>query len=621
VDKYQIIVIGGGHAGVEAAAAAARMGAHTCLITHGADKIGEMSCNPAIGGIGKSHLAKEVDALGGLMARAADRAGIHYRVLNSTKGQAVRATRVQTDRDLYKSAVQELLKECDNLTIVESSVEDIIIKEEEVRSVLTDQGQSLIAEKLVLTTGTFLGGVMHTGLEQKPGGRVGDPPSIKLAERLRKLPLSVGRLKTGTPPRLHKKSIDWSRLSRQPGDSPTPLLSYTSDEKNRPKQVECFITRTNKKTHEIIRGSLDKSPMYSGVIEGIGPRYCPSIEDKVVRFAERDSHQIFAEPEGLNSDLIYPNGISTSLPRESQESFVRSIKGFEEAEVVRPGYAIEYDYFNPTGLKHSLETRCTKGLYFAGQINGTTGYEEAAAQGLLAGINATLALTEQEPLVLGRHEAYMGVLVDDLVSLGTKEPYRMFTSRAEYRLIMREDNADMRLTERGKKLGLVQDKLWEVYEDKKNTAQAELTRLEKEKISPNTKEATLLERETGERLSSSKTLKEILKRPKVLYSHLPGQLDGIKGNAIDEIEASVKYAGYIERQKTDIERLQKNENTKIPNTVDYENVTGLSNEVKQKLSEAQPQSLARASRLPGVTPAAISLLMVHLKKERKRKAS
>jgi len=621
VDKYQIIVIGGGHAGVEAAAAAARMGAHTCLITHGADKIGEMSCNPAIGGIGKSHLAKEVDALGGLMARAADRAGIHYRVLNSTKGQAVRATRVQTDRDLYKSAVQELLKECDNLTIVESSVEDIIIKEEEVCSVLTDQGQSLIAEKLVLTTGTFLGGVMHTGLEQKPGGRAGDPPSTKLAERLRKLPLSVGRLKTGTPPRLHKKTIDWSRLSRQPGDSPTPLLSYTSDEKNRPKQVECFITRTNKKTHEIIRGSLDKSPMYSGVIEGIGPRYCPSIEDKVVRFAERDSHQIFAEPEGLNSDLIYPNGISTSLPRESQESFVRSIKGFEEAEVVRPGYAIEYDYFNPTGLKHSLETRCTKGLYFAGQINGTTGYEEAAAQGLLAGINATLALTEQEPLVLGRHEAYMGVLVDDLVSLGTKEPYRMFTSRAEYRLIMREDNADMRLTERGKKLGLVQDKLWEVYEDKKNTAQAELTRLEKEKISPNTKEATLLERETGERLSSSKTLKEILKRPKVLYSHLPGQLDGIKGNAIDEIEASVKYAGYIERQKTDIERLQKNENTKIPNTVNYENVTGLSNEVKQKLSEAQPQSLARASRLPGVTPAAISLLMVHLKKERKRKAS
>ena len=621
MDKYQIIVIGGGHAGVEAAAAAARMGAHTCLITHSAEKIGEMSCNPAIGGIGKSHLAKEVDALGGLMARAADMAGIHYRVLNSTKGQAVRATRVQTDRDLYKLAIQKLLKECDSLTILESSVEDIIIKGEEVCSVLTNQGQTIIAEKLVLTTGTFLGGVMHTGLEQKPGGRVGDPPSIKLAERLRKLPLSVGRLKTGTPPRLHKKSIDWTKLSPQPGDSPTPLLSYTSNEKNRPRQVECFMTRTNKKTHEIIRGSLDQSPMYSGVIEGVGPRYCPSIEDKVVRFAERDSHQIFAEPEGLNSDLIYPNGISTSLPRELQENFVRSIKGFEEAEIVRPGYAIEYDYFNPTGLKHSLETRCTKGLYFAGQINGTTGYEEAAAQGLLAGVNATLALTEQEPLVLGRHEAYMGVLVDDLVSLGTKEPYRMFTSRAEYRLIMREDNADMRLTERGKKLGLVQDGLWEVYEDKKNTAQTELTRLEQEKISPNTKEATLLEKETGEKLSSSKTLKEILKRPKVLYSHLPGRADGIKRSAIDEIEASVKYAGYIERQRADIERLQKNENTKIPNAVDYENVIGLSNEVKQKLSEARPQSLARASRLPGVTPAAISLLMVHLKKERKRKAS
>ena len=606
---------------MEAATAAARMGAHTCLITHSAEKIGEMSCNPAIGGIGKSHLAKEVDALGGLMARAADMAGIHYRVLNSTKGQAVRATRVQTDRDLYKLAIQKLLKECDSLTVLESSVEDIIINGEEVRSVLTDQGQTIMAEKLVLTTGTFLGGVMHTGLEQKPGGRVGDPPSIKLAERLRKLPLSVGRLKTGTPPRLNKKSIDWTKLSPQPGDSPTPLLSYTSNEKSRPKQIECFMTRTNKKTHEIIRGSLDQSPMYSGVIEGVGPRYCPSIEDKVVRFAERDSHQIFAEPEGLNSDLIYPNGISTSLPRESQESFVRSIRGFEEAEIVRPGYAIEYDYFNPTGLKHSLETRCTKGLYFAGQINGTTGYEEAAAQGLLAGINATLALTEKEPLVLGRHEAYMGVLVDDLVSLGTKEPYRMFTSRAEYRLIMREDNADMRLTERGKKLGLVQDRLWEVYEDKKNTAQTELTRLEKEKILPNTKEASLLEKETGENLSSSKTLKEILKRPKVLYDHLPGRLEGIKRNAVDEIEATVKYAGYIERQKTDIERLQKNENTKIPNTVDYENVIGLSNEVKQKLSEARPQSLARASRLPGVTPAAISLLMVHLKKERKRKAS
>ena len=621
MDKYEIIVIGGGHAGVEAAAASARMGAETCLITHSAEKIGEMSCNPAIGGIGKSHLAKEVDALGGLMARAADMAGIHYRVLNSTKGQAVRATRVQTDRDLYRSSIQELLKGQKNLTILESSVEDIIIKNKKAYSVATECGKLIRAQKIVLTAGTFLGGVMHTGLEQKPGGRVGDPPSIKLAKRLRELPLSVGRLKTGTPPRLNKHSIDWSQLTPQPGDLPTPLLSYVSDENKRPQQVDCFMTRTNKKTHKIIESSLHKSPMYSGVIEGVGPRYCPSIEDKVVRFSERDSHQIFAEPEGLHSDLIYPNGISTSLPHATQTELVRSIKGFEEAEIIRPGYAIEYDYFNPTGLSHSLETKCVQGLYFAGQINGTTGYEEAAAQGLLAGINATLSLRKKEPLTLGRHEAYMGVLVDDLVSLGTKEPYRMFTSRAEYRLIMREDNADMRLTERGQELGLVQEPLWRAYTTKNLTAQTELKRLENEKIYPNTKEATQLEQETGEKLNSPKTLKEVLKRPRVLYRHLPGQLEGIKRNAVDEIEASIKYAGYIERQQTDIERLQKNENTKIPNSVNFENVVGLSNEVKQKLTEARPQSLARASRLPGVTPAAISLLMVHLKKERKRKAS
>ena len=621
MDKYEIIVIGGGHAGVEAAAASARMGAETCLITHSAEKIGEMSCNPAIGGIGKSHLAKEVDALGGLMARAADLAGIHYRVLNSTKGQAVRATRVQTDRDLYRSSIQGLLKDQKNLTILESSVEDIIIKNKKAYSVATECGKLIRAQKIVLTVGTFLGGVMHTGLEQKPGGRVGDPPSIKLAKRLRELPLSVGRLKTGTPPRLNKHSIDWSQLTPQPGDLPTPLLSYVSDENKRPQQVDCFMTRTNKKTHKIIESSLDKSPMYSGVIEGVGPRYCPSIEDKVVRFSERDSHQIFAEPEGLHSDLIYPNGISTSLPHATQTELVRSIKGFEEAEIIRPGYAIEYDYFNPTGLSHSLETKCVQGLYFAGQINGTTGYEEAAAQGLLAGINATLSLRKNEPLTLGRHEAYMGVLVDDLVSLGTKEPYRMFTSRAEYRLIMREDNADMRLTERGRELGLVQEPLWRAYSTKNLTAQTELKRLENEKIYPNTKEAAQLEQETGEKLNSPQTLKEVLKRPRVLYRHLPGQLEGIKRNAVDEIEASIKYAGYIERQQTDIERLQKNENTKIPNSVNFENVVGLSNEVKQKLTEARPQSLARASRLPGVTPAAISLLMVHLKKERKRKAS
>ena len=510
MDKFQIIVIGGGHAGVEAASAAARMGANTCLVTHSIERIGEMSCNPAIGGIGKSHLAKEVDALGGLMARAADIAGIHYRVLNSTKGQAVRATRVQTDRDLYKKAIQKLINEQPNLTVIESSVEDIIIEGQEVRSILTDKGETIAADRLVLTTGTFLGGVMHTGLEQKPGGRVGDPPSIKLAERLRKLPLSVGRLKTGTPPRLHKDTIDWSKLSPQPGDLPTPLLSYVPGNQPRPKQVACFMTRTNKKTHQIIRGSLNQSPMYSGVIEGVGPRYCPSIEDKVVRFSERDSHQIFAEPEGLNSDLIYPNGISTSLPIEAQQELVKSIKGFEEAEIIRPGYAIEYDYFNPTGLKHSLETKCTKGLYFAGQINGTTGYEEAAAQGLIAGINATLSLAKKEPLILGRHEAYMGVLVDDLVSLGTKEPYRMFTSRAEYRLIMREDNADMRLTEKGAAMGLVQTDLWDAYTDKKNMAKKELIRLEKEKMLPNTEHARILEDKTGEKLNTPKTLKSAI---------------------------------------------------------------------------------------------------------------
>ena len=620
MDKFEIIVVGGGHAGVEAASAAARMGVQTCLVTHSIEKIGEMSCNPAIGGIGKSHLAKEVDALGGLMARAADEAGIHYRVLNSTKGQAVRATRVQTDRDLYRKAIQKFLKDQPNLTIVEASVEDIVIKNMKICSIVIDQGQQLYGEKLILTTGTFLGGIMHTGLKQKPGGRVGDPPSIRLAEKLRELPLSVGRLKTGTPPRLHKNSIDWSQLSPQPGDLPTPFLSYVSSNTTRPPQIECFMTRTNKTTHQIIRDSLAESPMFTGAIEGVGPRYCPSIEDKVTRFSERDSHQIFAEPEGITSELIYPNGISTSLPRAAQEEMVRSIKGFEEAEIVRPGYAIEYDYFNPTGLYHSLETRCVEGLYFAGQINGTTGYEEAAAQGLIAGINATLSVEKKEPLTLGRHEAYIGVLIDDLVSLGTKEPYRMFTSRAEYRLIMREDNADMRLTKKGKQMGLVGDRLWQSYEEKSEMAQQEILRLTMQKIIPETKEAKLLEKETGEKINSPKSLKEILKRPKVSYTDLPGQLSGIHKSAIDEIEASIKYAGYIERQRVDIERLQRNENTIIPDTVIYENVVGLSNEVKQKLSEARPQSLARASRLPGVTPAAVSLLMVYLKKERKRKA-
>ena len=617
MNKYDVVVIGGGHAGVEAAAVASRFGVKAALITHDSSKIGEMSCNPAIGGIGKSHLAKEVDAMGGLMAKAADKAGIHYRVLNSTKGQAVRATRVQTDRELYKSAVQELVNNENNLTVIEGSVIDFKVKNSQIKAVLIESGEEFSSETVVLTTGTFLGGVMHTGLEQSPGGRVGDPSSEKLAKKLRSLNLSVGRLKTGTPPRLNKHTIDWSILTPQPGDIPTPLLSYTSKKEERPKQLDCFMTRTNKETHQIIMDHLHESPMYSGVIEGVGPRYCPSIEDKVMRFSERDSHQIFAEPEGLESDLIYPNGISTSLPLKAQAALIRSIKGFENAEIVRPGYAIEYDYFDPTGLKHSLETKAIEGLFFAGQINGTTGYEEAAAQGLMAGINAALKTKKQNALVLKRDEAYTGVLIDDLVSLGTKEPYRMFTSRAEYRLILREDNADMRLTEKGRNLGIVPDELWEKYLQKKRQSSLEFTRLKKVKLQPNTIEAEHIEHQSGEKISNNISLFEMLKRPKVFHSHLPQGSDELPTNVIDEIEASVKYEGYIKRQKADIDKLQRNENTPIPETIDYKNVVGLSNEVKQKLSEARPESLARASRLPGITPAAISLLMVHIKKGRR----
>ena len=617
MNKYEVIVIGGGHAGVEAAAAACRIGANTLLLTHDKSKIGEMSCNPAIGGIGKSHLAKEVDALGGLMAIAADRAGIHYRVLNSTKGQAVRATRVQTDRDLYRNAVQDLLKSYDNLEIKQDSVVDLNIQDGIIKSVITEKEEKYFSKAVVLTTGTFLGGVMHTGFEQSPGGRVGDPSSDKLATKLRGLNLKVGRLKTGTPPRLDKKTIDWKNLTPQPGDSPTPLLSYTTQKEERPEQMHCYMTRTNKETHKIIMSHLSESPLYTGVIEGVGPRYCPSIEDKVMRFSERDSHQIFAEPEGLESDLIYPNGISTSLPYEAQISLVRSIEGFERAEIVRPGYAIEYDYFDPTGLKHSLETKTISGLFFAGQINGTTGYEEAAAQGIMAGINAALKTKEKESFELQRDEAYIGVLIDDLVSLGTKEPYRMFTSRAEYRLILREDNADMRLTTKGKELGIVSDELWEKYQTKRETTATELTRLNIERVNPGSPEAAKIEKLSGEKTSNTTTLLEMLKRPRVLYKHLPKGKTELAPNAIDEIEATVKYEGYIKRQKTEIERLQRNENTPIPEHLNYEQVVGLSNEVKQKLSEARPQSLARASRLPGVTPAAISLLMVHLKKERR----
>ena len=602
---------------MEAAEVASRSGVTTALVTHDKSKIGEMSCNPAIGGIGKSHLAKEVDALGGLMARATDKAGIHYRVLNSTKGQAVRATRVQTDRELYKKAIQELLCASPNLSIIEGSVVDLVIEDSTIKSIITEKGEEFFSDSVILTTGTFLGGVMHTGLEQSSGGRVGDPSSDQLAKKLRGLNLKVGRLKTGTPPRLDKNSIDWSALTPQPGDLPTPLLSYTSKEEDRPEQLDCYMTRTNKETHQIILDHLDESPMYSGVIEGVGPRYCPSIEDKVMRFSERDSHQIFAEPEGLNSDLIYPNGISTSLPLKAQEALISSIKGFEQAKIVRPGYAIEYDYFDPTGLKHSLETRAIGGLYFAGQINGTTGYEEAAAQGIVAGINAALKTKNKGVFELKRDEAYIGVLIDDLVSLGTKEPYRMFTSRAEYRLILREDNADMRLTEKGREMGIVSDELWQKYLLKKETTTKELERLKKQKLKPNSPEAKKLQSLSGEKVSNNISLYEALKRPKVLHAHLPQGKESLALNAVDEVEASIKYEGYIKRQKTDIERLQRNENTPIPSHIDYTQVVGLSNEVKQKLSEAKPETLARASRLPGVTPAAISLLMVHLKKERR----
>ena len=602
---------------MEAAEVASRSGVKTALVTHDKSKIGEMSCNPAIGGIGKSHLAKEVDALGGLMARATDKAGIHYRVLNSTKGQAVRATRVQTDRELYKKAIQELLCASPNLSIIEGSVVDLGIEDSTIKSIIIEKGEEFFSDSVILTTGTFLGGVMHTGLEQSSGGRVGDPSSDQLAKKLRGLNLKVGRLKTGTPPRLDKNSIDWSALTPQPGDLPTPLLSYTSKEEDRPLQLDCYMTRTNKETHQIILDHLDESPMYSGVIEGVGPRYCPSIEDKVMRFSERDSHQIFAEPEGLNSDLIYPNGISTSLPLKAQKALISSIKGFEQAKIIRAGYAIEYDYFDPTGLKHSLETRAIGGLYFAGQINGTTGYEEAAAQGIVAGINAALKTKNKGVFELKRDEAYIGVLIDDLVSLGTKEPYRMFTSRAEYRLILREDNADMRLTEKGREMGIVSDELWQKYLLKKETTTKELERLKKQKLKPNSPEAKKLQSLSGEKVSNNISLYEALKRPRVLHAHLPQGKESLALNAVDEVEASIKYEGYIKRQKTDIERLQRNENTPIPGHIDYTQVVGLSNEVKQKLSEAKPETLARASRLPGVTPAAISLLMVHLKKERR----